>query len=116
MDHPFFEVSGLNEEELRDKLAQLQTRLFSAYAIGMSYDLRFQIESMIETIEMEIQARYAAQMQEAWDKMFPDVIETEPSLVPGKETVDSKVKIPGKKKEGVERPANMPSFNKVYKK
>lgn len=116
MDHPFFEVSGLNEEDLRDKLAQLQTRLFSAYAMGMSFELREQIQSMIEVIEMELQARYAAQMQEAWDKMFPDVIETEPSLIPGKETADSNKKVPGKKKEGVERPAHVPSFNKVYKK
>lgn len=116
MDHPFFEVSTLSDEDLQEKLSQLQTRLFSAHAMGMSYDLRVQLETMIETIEIESRNRYAAQMQTAWDKMFPEVIETEPTLVPGKEAVDSSKKVPGKKKEGADRPANAPSFNKVYKK
>ncbi len=116
--HPFFDASTLNDEELREKYTDLQTRLYSAHIMGMSYELRVQLESIMELIEIEQQARFAAQMQKAWDAQFPDVIETEPDLKPGAESkkaaADPKAK---KKKEGApERPANVPSFNKVYKK
>ncbi|MNK54711.1 hypothetical protein D3C87_737030 [compost metagenome] len=115
---PFFDPSTLNDEELREKLSNLQTRLFAAHAMGMSYDMRAQLESMMEQIEFEQQARFAAQMQKAWDAQFPDVIETEPDLKPGAEAAKKAANPKDKKKkEGVpERPANAPTFNKVYKK
>lgn len=112
--HPFFDPATLSEDDLRDKLSNLQNRLFSAHVMGMSQDLRVQLESIIELIEFELQGRYAVQMQKAWDSQFPDIIESEPDLKPGAEKakVDPKS---SKKKEGAERPANAPSFNKVYK-
>lgn len=116
--HPFFDVSGLNDDELREKLQELQTRLFAAHIMGMSYDMRVQLESLMEQIEIEQQARFTAQMQKAWDAQFPEVIETEPDLKPGaeaKKAADPKA-ARKKAKEGMgERPVGMPSFNKVYK-
>lgn len=117
--HPFFDPSTLNDEELREKLQNLQTRLFAAHAMGMSFDMRSQLEAMMEVIEIEQQSRFAAQMQKLWDSQFPDVIESEPDLKPGAEAKKAAAdpKAARKKaKEGVERPTVAPSFNKVYKK
>ena len=114
--HPFIDASTLSDEELREKLTNLQNRLFAAHAMGMSYDMRVQLETIMELIEMEQQNRFAAQMQKAWDAQFPDIIETEPDLRPGAEAKKATdPKAAKKKKEGTERPAGMPSFTKVYK-
>lgn len=114
--HPFIDPATLSDDEIRDKLQNLQTRLFAAHVMGMSYDMRSQLESIMELLELEAQSRYMAQMQKAWDDQFPNVIESEPDLRPGAEKAKADSKAPKKKKEGAERPANSPSFNKVYKK
>ncbi len=113
--HPSFDPSTLNEEELREKLSELNNRLYAAHAMGMSYELRVQLEQFIELIEFEQQMRFSAQMQKAWNDLFPDVIESEPDLKPGAEKA-KETKTTKKAKEGPERPANAPMFNKVYKK
>jgi len=113
--HPSFDPSSLNEEELRDKLSNLNSRLYAAHAMGMSYDMRAQLETFIELIEMELQNRFAAQMQKAWNELFPDVIESEPDLKPGAEKAKEASKLPKKANETIERPAVVPKFKKVYK-
>jgi len=114
--HPFFDPVTMSDDELRDKLDSLNNRLWAAHAMGMSSDMREQLQMLIETIETEVQQRFANSMQKAWDDMFPDVIESEPDLKP---QVDAKKKRPtvgNKNIEEQEKPRVAPAFNKVYKK
>lgn len=114
--HPFFDASKLSDDEIREKLGELQSRLWAAHAMAMSYDMREQIQGYIAILEQELQMRFATEMQKSWDALFPDVIETEPDLKPDAAAKKAAKEGP-KKKEGVrERPANAPQFNKVYKK
>jgi hypothetical protein len=112
--HPFFEVSTLSDDELREKMNELNTRLYAATAMAMSFELRQQLQAYMEAIEQEMQTRFAVDMQKAWDAMFPAVIETEPDLKKDKLEKPSEKE---QKKEGrKDRPANAPQFNKVYRK
>lgn len=110
----FFETSNLSEEELREKQASLSARLYSAHAMGMSYELRAQLEAMIGQIEEELRMRWSADMAKQWDAMFPDVIESEPDLKPGAKEPTKKEKVV--KTESSDSPKIPPRFNKVYKK
>lgn len=112
--HPFFEVSTLSDEELRDKMNVLNTRLFAATAMGMSYDMRKQLTAYIEVLEQEMQNRFTVEMNKMWNAQFPEIIETEPDLKPG--VVAKKNEVEQKKEGRKERPANAPQFNKVYRK
>lgn len=114
--HPFFDPATMSDEEIREKLESLQSRLWAAHALGMSPDMREQLQMLCETLETEMQQRFAQTMQKAWDDMFPDVIESEPDLKPVTNDKKKPTKNKAKKDDGSEAPKNSPKFNKVYKK
>lgn len=76
--NPFFEPENMSDDELTNRLMELRKRLYIASYSQSSYQLTQGLQDMIRSIEEVQQTRMMIQAQNAWDKMFPDVIESDP--------------------------------------
>jgi hypothetical protein len=93
--NPFFEPENMSDEELSTKLTQLRQRLFMGSYSQSSFQLMQGLQDMIRQIEEVQQARLMIQAQDAWNKMFPDIIESDPE-VRAKRQEEAAQKQPGK--------------------
>jgi hypothetical protein len=92
---PGFEPKKMSDDEIVKKITNLQGKLVFAYGMG-SYQIVEQMQAMLEALQHEQQERMLIRLHEMRDRMFPDIIETEPDLRPKKE-----VETTTKKKSGV---------------
>lgn len=91
---PGFNPSAMSDEELLSRQSELSRRFSWANRFSSSTDMAAQLWQMIEAIEAERRDRVLRVMFQERQKMFPDVIETEPDLVQKetqKETEDHKM-------------------------
>lgn len=113
MNHPFFNVKDLDDDAINKKILQLQGRLLYTQAFSGNQAMMDQMFLMLETLEAERQERYAVEAFKAYNKQFPDIIESDPEFK-RKNNEAAKVDADGKPK--VERPKVQPVFTKSYKK
>ncbi len=78
-DVPGFNPSGMSDEELLNRQAELSRRLGWAARFSGS-DMSTQLWAMINSIEAERRDRVLKVMFDQRNKMFPDIIESEPDL------------------------------------
>ena len=79
MDHPLIDPKSMGDEEILKKIALLNSRLNYAHAM-MAYGDRSMVDSlmaMISTLQFEYEERLAIRAKDAWDKQFPEIIETD---------------------------------------
>lgn len=114
----WFDPGKLTDEELREKLANLQQRLWATHAMGMSMEIRDQLQYYVSQIETELMARFAHETQKLWDAQFPEIIESDPEFKPQAEakkpTTTGKAGKPGVVADDG-KPKVMPTFNKTFK-
>lgn len=79
-EHPFFDPSTLSDDEIVQKMASLTQRLMVAQWTSHNMAMRGQIQGMIEALTEERERRLQIQTQEAWDKQFPERIESDPEF------------------------------------
>lgn len=110
--NPFFEPENMSDDELSTKLVELRRRLFMGSYSQSSPQLLQSLQDMIRQIEDVQQGRLQIQAQDAWNKMFPDVIESDPEakLKRQEETAQKNSGKPGPKK----RLATQEIFHKEY--
>jgi hypothetical protein len=78
-DVPGFSPSTMSDEELLNRQTELNRRLAWASRFSGS-DMSSQLLAMITAIELERRERILKVIFEQRQKMFPDIIETEPDL------------------------------------
>jgi hypothetical protein len=78
--HPLINAKALTDDEIMAKIGVLTQRL--AYARGMIGDVSMinNLNVILETYRSEYQERLAKQQYDAWQKQFPDVIESDPEF------------------------------------
>jgi hypothetical protein len=113
MNHPFFNVKELDDDTINKKILQLQGRLLYTQAFSGNSMMMDQMFLMLETLEAEREERYQLEVFKAYNKQFPDVIESDPEFKQ-KDTGKGGTNADGKPK--VERPKVQPVFTKQYKK
>lgn len=92
-DYPFFDAGNLTDDEILNKLNQLTQRAMVAQMSSRNPQMLDQLYAMIDMLNEERVFRLQQQTVEAWNKMFPDVIESDPDF----------------KGERVEKDANKPA-------
>lgn len=113
-DHPFFEPERLTDEEILKKLSDLNQRLTVAHYTSTNYNMIGQLQGMIDALNNERMVRLARQTQEAWDKMFPDVIETEPDFKEERPDPTRDKAHVVKPAQGAKKKITAPVFHKEY--
>jgi hypothetical protein len=110
--NPFFEPENMSDDELTNKLNELRRRLYMGSYSQSSVQLMQGLQNMIRQIEEVQQGRLMIQAQEAWHKMFPDVIESDPEVKQKRqeEAAGKQAGKPGPKK----RLATQEIFHKEY--
>jgi hypothetical protein len=91
MFFPGFEPKNMSDDEIMRKTSDLQGKMVFAYG-NASYGMVEQMQMMLEALRFEQQERLSIKLHEMRERMFKDVIETEPDLVVRKE-VEQKKKI-----------------------
>jgi hypothetical protein len=79
-DIPGFNPSAMSDDELLNRQGELSRRLGWAARFSMSGDMSGQLYAMIGAIEAERRDRVLKMMFQERQKMFPEIIETEPDL------------------------------------
>ena len=104
-DIPGFIPSSMSDDELLNRQAELSRRLNWANRFSGSGDMATQLWSMISAIEAERRDRVLKIMFDNRQKIFPEVIETEPDMVNKKKiaTDDKDQKMVNRRKIGRER-------------
>lgn len=113
----WFDPGKLTDEDLRERMATLQQKLWMTDAMGMSYEIRDQLQNFIEQIEIEMMARFAQETQKMWDAQFPDIIESDPEFkvqVETKKANNNGTVKPGQNTDD-NKPKVVPVFNKTFK-
>lgn len=104
-DIPGFTPSSMSDDELLNRQAELSRRLSWANRFSGSGDMATQIWAMISAIEAERRDRVLKIMFDNRQKIFPEVIETEPDMVNKKKVVtdEKDQKMVNRRKIGRER-------------
>jgi hypothetical protein len=89
MFFPGVDPKKMSDEELMRKVTELQGKMVFAYGIG-NYDMINQMQQILEAFHFEQQERLNVKLFEMRERMFKDVIETEPELVIKKEVETKK--------------------------
>lgn len=79
-DIPGFNPSAMSDDELMNRQAELSRRFGWANRFSGSTDMSGQLWAMISAIEAERRDRMLRMIFKERDKLFPDIIETEPDL------------------------------------
>lgn len=79
-DIPGFNPTGMSDEELLNRQGELSRRLGWASRFSGSGDMSGQLYAMITAIEAERRDRVLRMMFSERQKLFPEIIETEPDL------------------------------------
>jgi hypothetical protein len=79
-DIPGFDPHNMSEDELLTRQGELSRRLSFANRFSSSGEMADQIMRMIQTIEAVRRDRVLKIMFDERNKMFPEIIETEPEL------------------------------------
>ena len=112
---PFQDLSSQSDDELRDRLTKIQSRIYAAHAYGMSYDMRSQLENLAQQIQDQLLMRHMVEVQQMWDDQFPDVIISDAGYDDAEKL--PKTKAAAKQAEQTEQAVKpAPKFQKVYKK
>lgn len=116
IDHPFINLKSLSDEELLKRNADLHKKLMMAHMWTSNPHIAEQIGFMLEMIAEEQQERMSRETNEAWNKMFPDVIESDPEFKKDRASVDQQDKThvvkPAQAKPRT--PIVAPTFHKEY--
>jgi hypothetical protein len=91
MFFPGFEPKNMSDEEIMRKTTELQGKMVFAYG-NASYGMIEQMQMMLEALQFEQQERLSIKLHEMRERMYKDVIESEPDLVVKKEVETSKKK------------------------
>lgn len=113
MTQLFFSVSEMSDDELSEKLDILSTKYYAASVMNMSYDIKSQLESMIDLIQNELYNRAMIAAAKQWDAQFPDVIDSDP--IENTIVKDKEIKKDSKDKTEID-PTKVPQFKKIYRK
>lgn len=111
MSNIHFSASLMSNDELEEKLNVLTSKFYMAHMNGMSFEIRDQIQQMIESIQNELAERTLVEITTQWNNQFPDVIESDP--IDGEHKLEEKRPEVTKKNEK-EMPKHM-QFKKVYR-
>ncbi len=76
--NPFFEPENMSDDELTNKLVELRKRVYIGSYSQSSFGLVQGLQDMIMAIEEVQMTRMQLQVADAWSKMFPDTIESDP--------------------------------------
>jgi cyanate lyase len=87
MEHPLFDSKQFSFEQLIEKTSELQQRIVYARMYGMDDTAIEQLESILESLQLEQMDRFKRMEYSYIDGQFPDVIETDPSMKDEKNTV-----------------------------
>jgi hypothetical protein len=79
-DVPGFNTSSMTDDELMTKQLLLSQRLVVANRFG-SGDMIMQLSNLIQSVEAERRDRMLHNIFKYQQKIFPEIIETEPDLV-----------------------------------
>lgn len=112
MNNLFFNVSELSDDDLSEKLDKLSTKYYAASVMGMSFEIKVQLENMINLIQTELYNRSMIAAAKQWDSQFPDVIETDP--VENVKPTENATKNDKKDKAEID-PSKVPQFKKIYR-
>lgn len=114
MDHPFFNVKQLSDEDLLKKINDLTRRLNMTHLITGNSDMINQINLMIDMLNEERMERLNKQTFEMWNNQFPEIIETDPEFKMERPSSESHKPInkPANKTKRV--PLVTPTFHKEY--
>jgi hypothetical protein len=116
IDHPFINLKALTDEELIKKSTDLHKKLMMAHMWSSNPGIADQFRWMLEMIAEEQQERLAKDTNDAWNKMFPEVIESDPEFTKERSSVDQQDKThvvkPAQAKP--KAPIIAPTFHKEY--
>jgi hypothetical protein len=79
-DIPGFNPSSMTDDELMNRQAELSRRFGWANRFSTSTDIPGQLWAMISAIDAERRDRMLKMIFKERDKMFPEIIETEPEM------------------------------------
>jgi hypothetical protein len=114
--NPFFDASRLSEDELTQKINELQSKLVWATRVYYNQDMIRQFNSYLDQLMFERDERYRKDIFSQQQKDFPKIIETDPDMKESSESDSSGKPMIAKKnnRQGEFTGSNRPSIIKKY--
>ena len=114
--NPFFNTGKLSEDELTQKINELQAKLTWASRVYYNADMVRQFNFLLDQLMFERDERYRKEIFAQQQKDFPKIIETDPDMKENKESEGTSK--PGisvvKSKHGEFSGTNRPTIIKKY--
>jgi hypothetical protein len=110
-----FDPQQYTDDEIIRKMTELNRKIIFANRFSLNFDMIGQLQTLLAALEFERHERLQRSMLDMRDKLFPDVIETDPGLKEleqnAKEIEKPKAVISGPEIRKSQRPVSEPTVD-----